>query len=838
MQRYFEPLAPEDLLSPSFSLPLQPMVDTASGPESPTLQHFATVIAAAEAAVNAAGVALAAAVADHESDVASRHRASKVQRWRDASAQCAAMQASGDALAARNATDGAPADAGSAGLREAVFAAAEAVMIFEQVPKGDPDAVSDETSAALEAAVARANRLLAAASAAIGRRPERASVRARLDDLQAKCAAADARLAATHARIAAAQAGLPADSPAVVAAHAAVGNATHYAAAATKAIDACRAATAADAASDTTVGRDSLPGVAQAVVDYEAAAAAVAAAAADVDRASEAEHARTGSEALRHQEERLEAVRRRYDALDLRVLPAGVTFAQAQRADGAPSGPVPVKLDPALPPTQRAVAAVQDAGLRLVNAAAVRPMVDASAGADSPTLRHFSAAVDAADSAVRQAELVLEAAAHNHLQAAAAKERSARQERWNDAVAQVTAVQATIDALAARNAADGSPTDAGSTALREATASASEAHAAVSRFALGAAPDAVAEFDDIIALEQMATRAREAAGAATKAMGRRPDHAAVRQALDDLHLKHSASSARLGAVRERLEAVRGVLPASAPSVRATLEALDHAERHAASQAELLATCRTAADKDAQTIDSTEAREAVPRAAAAHSGLEAAVARAAEALEGTIQTRDAEARRSGAALLATLEERLAAAKRTYDGLDLRALPAGTTSAFPQSPLDGAAALRGPAPEQLDPLLVGTQRAVAAIQGAGMQLLHADAVRVSTERQQLTAPCSFCPSPPTCPTPFAARRRRVHPRRTVAAPLRSHGRGCRSGRALDPCCHHRRRPRIFAVSGCQGPRGVGAALARRVAAPRRDAAADRRPRSALHGRRSSR
>ena len=765
---------------------VRPMVDAASGPESPTLQHFATVISSAEAAVQAAGAALTEARAEYDAAVELRIRGNKAQRWRDAAAQCAAMQASGDALAARNASDGAPPDAGSAGLREAVVAAAAAVLLFEKVPKGHAESVPVETSEELEAAVARANRLLAAASAAIGRRPERVSVRTRLDDLHAKCAAADARLAATHARIAAAQASLPADAAAVIAAHAAVGEATHYATTAAAAIDAARAATAADAVSDTTVGRDALPGVAQAVANYEAAAAAVLAAATEVDLAAEAEHARTGSVALQQQDARLEAVKRRYDALDLRVLPAGVTFAYLQRTPQAANGqeqqgegekPPLVKLDAALLPTQRAIAAVQDAGMRLVNAGAVRPMVDASSGADAPSLRHFTSAVDAADSAVLQADIVLQTAAYDYLKEQAAKERAARQERWSAAVDAAGAVQATIDALTTRNAAEGSPSDAGSTALREATAAAAEASAAVSRFTLGAAYDAVAAFDDIIALEQMATRAKEAAATATTAMARRPDHAAVRQALAELHDKHSDSGARLATVRERLEAIRSALPASSPAIHATLAALDHAERCAAAQAAQVVAGRAALDRDAQTCDSTDARDMLPHAATIQADLDAAVSRAAEALESAVQSRDSEARRAGSAALSALDARLGAVKAAYDALDLRLLPAGTTAAFPQQPHDNspaplvlyrrrissAATAAAAAPSsQLDPLLPGTQRAVAAVQSAGMQLLHADAVRVSGRRWRLRATALVHPRPAPLRSPSWMRRRQTRRR----------------------------------------------------------------------------
>ena len=604
------------------------------------------------------------------------------------------------------------------------------------MPKGDADAVTDAGIAALEAAVARANRLLAGASAAIGRRPERASVRQRLNDLEAKVAAADAKLFAMQAHLNAAQVGLPADATAVVAAHAAVGEASHFSAVATQAIHDCRAATVADAASDTTVGRDQLPQVSQAVADHEAAVAAVVAAAEELDRATEAEHQRTGSAALQNQDERLEAVKRRYDALDLRVLPAGVTFAYLQREVRA-DGPVPVKLDPSLPPTQRAVAAVQDAGMRLVNAAAVRPMVDASAGSESPSLKHFTTAVDAADSAVRQAELVLEAAAHDHLQAAASKERSARQERWSDAVRQLAAVQATIDVLSTRNLAEGTPTDVGSTALREATASVAEAHAAVSRFSHGGSGDSVVAFDEIIALEQMVARAKEAAATATKGMARRPDHVAVRQMLEDLHAKHRDAEARLASVHARLEGLKPTLPAASPAVHATLAALDHAGQHAAAAADHSAFCRSAADRDAHSSDSTEAKEALPRAAAAHADFEAAVAHAATALESVVESRDLEAKRSGAALLSSLDARLVAVKRAYDALDLRALPPGSTSAYPQQPLEsGAGVYQGPTPTVLDPLFPGSQKAVAAVQGAGMHLLHADAVRVRLSESAIT------------------------------------------------------------------------------------------------------
>ena len=78
------------------------------------------------------------------------------------------------------------------------------------------------------------------------------------------------------------------------------------------------------------------------------------------------------------------AVRKRYDDLDLRVLPASATAVFPQRrssgSDATPSGPPPLPLDPAHPSTKEAVLALQDASMRLVHASSVRPSIEGVSG--------------------------------------------------------------------------------------------------------------------------------------------------------------------------------------------------------------------------------------------------------------------------------------------------------------------------------------------------------------------------------------------------------------------------------------------------------------------------
>jgi hypothetical protein len=50
-----------------------------------------------------------------------------------------------------------------------------------------------------------------------------------------------------------------------------------------------------------------------------------------------------------------------------------------------------------------AIKAVQEAGVKLVQCEAARPLVILTNGAESPTLRHFAAMIEAADAATRRA---------------------------------------------------------------------------------------------------------------------------------------------------------------------------------------------------------------------------------------------------------------------------------------------------------------------------------------------------------------------------------------------------------------------------------------------------
>ena len=92
------------------------------------------------------------------------------------------------------------------------------------------------------------------------------------------------------------------------------------------------------------------------------------------------------------------------------------------------------------------------------------------------------------------------------------------------------------------------------------------------------------------------------------------------------------------------------------------------------------------------------------------------------------------RRAGEAAQHALDERLAGVKRRYDALDLRPLPSSAAASYPQrqsQQTHGGAPL-APA-DMLDLSAPPTKRALASVQDAGMKLVHADAVRVSTAHE---------------------------------------------------------------------------------------------------------
>jgi hypothetical protein len=314
-----------------------------------------------------------------------------------------------------------------------------------------------------------------------------------------------------------------------------------------------------------------------------------------------------GEAALSLQDSRLANAKKRYHLMDLRPLPAEATSAYPQEPrDFSGSGPAPQLLDATSQPTQRAVAAVQDAGVKIIHADQVRPMVDVStAGADSPSLKHYTLMVDAADAAVHHTELVVAAAVQAQLDAIANKDRASREQKWNEAVGQLMAVVASVDALSARNRADKVPNDAGTVALREAAAAVNEADQIVLRVPKdenGATYiDSVAP-GDFIALAAATQRARAAAAAASSGMDRRPELAAVSQKLREASAAHRETSDRLKAAKAAVDGAGTVStadqPLTAKAIQAVHDAIETAAKAGTEATTQVTACKAALQRDA------------------------------------------------------------------------------------------------------------------------------------------------------------------------------------------------------------------------------------------------
>lgn len=369
-----------------------------------------------------------------------------------------------------------------------------------------------------------------------------------------------------------------------------------------------------------------------------------------------------------------------------------------------------------------------------------QPMVDVAAGADAPSLHHYASTVDAAEAAVARAEGELEDAVHVHRETITLREREGKYRAWQDAVAAFAALQHSLEALTLRNRAEGEPVDAGSTGLRDATSAVAEGRGVVARVPT----DRTGNVDagalapaDIAALESAATRGRAAASTAAKGMDRRPELASLRRHLEEIGAQGRAADDRLSLAHARFEATAPGVDEALPKGRAAVERA-HAAIAAATQAggtasQLLAAARSALDRDAQSATGGETRELLPRVVAAHTDYDARIVLAAALAEDVAgAARASEVRRGGEAALRRVDESLVAVKRRYDALDLRVLPAVASAAYPQRQSQRRGSAVGTAAAVvLDPAAPPTKRAVAAVQDAGMKLVHADAVRVRLE-----------------------------------------------------------------------------------------------------------
>ena len=442
-----------------------------------------------------------------------------------------------------------------------------------------------------------------------------------------------------------------------------------------------------------------------------------------------------GENALQVQDARLASTKKRFNDMDLRALPpsATSTYPQAPRPNPeTDESQPPTPLDLAMPQTQRAIAAVQDSGLKLAHADTVRPMVDVSSGGpDSASLKHYTLMVDAAEAAVHHTELVVAAALQAQIDAIANRDRASKEQRWNEAVGHLMAVVASIDALSARNRADESPADAGTTALREAVAAATEADSIVLRVPKN--EEGTVYIDsvtpaDFTALAAATQHARSAAAAASTGMDRRPEFSAVRQKLRDALALHREATDRLKAAKAALEANGSTSPSLPMTSKATIaaaEAIDAAAKSGAEASNVALSCKSAWQRDAVS-GGFENRALVPLVAESHEHFTAKTAEATACVAALLAAKGAEHKRSGADAFEAQNERLELIKQRYDGLDLRVLPAAVTAAYAQR---RSHEWDGPVPAQLDQLLPGTQKTIAAVQDAGMKLVHADAVRVS-------------------------------------------------------------------------------------------------------------
>lgn len=742
-----------------FSLPLsQPMVDASSGSESTSLRHFAAMAEAADAAVRHAEDALADAVDAHHEAASAHERERKQRSWNTAVEHLPSTLASIDELTHRNRVDGTPADAGTSALRESVAAATEADAIVARVPKDhrgavDVVAVSSAELAALEAATSRCRTAAAAAARAMDRRPALAAQRARLDELHAKHREASEQIRAARAHLddveAALQGSQLAEAPhllaAVVSARVVIAAADKSGGAAATLGVACRTAVELDAHGDAAEGAALLPRVADAHADYGVAAQQASVAVASLVRAHAAEVRHAGELALQLVDAALDDTRRRFASLETSALPLTGT-AQARASVRRPS-----VLDPSLPATQAAVAAVHDAGARISGASALRSTVDVSTGPEAPGLRSFSDAVASAAAAVRAAEVAIADAARSHEDQLAAREREECSRAWADAVARYSAAVASVDALGARNVAEGVPADAGSAALNSAAAAVAEADAVAShvrRDSAGRVDVNAVSRADAAALEAAAGRIAAAAAAAARAMDRRPELASLRHHLEELQAQFRSADERLAASHARLEAVVPLLDAhdarATAAVAAAHGAIDAADQAGAAAAAQGSACAAASERDATSEDGREARGLLPRVVASQADFDARVASAVAAVEEVVaRAKAADVRRGGEAAQHALDERLAATKRRYDALDLRPLPVTAAAAYPQrtsQQAHGGAPL--PAADLLDPAAPPTKRALAAVQDAGLKLVHADAVRVRTAGKSCSGIASRC------------------------------------------------------------------------------------------------
>ena len=102
-------------------------------------------------------------------------------------------------------------------------------------------------------------------------------------------------------------------------------------------------------------------------------------------------------------------------------------------------------------------------------------MVDAAAGSEGQTMRHFATVVEAADGAVHLAESLLAAAVLEHAAVKEAHDHATLVERWRAAITRCDSVRSSVEALSARHQAEGAPSDAGATALGVAEAAAASA---------------------------------------------------------------------------------------------------------------------------------------------------------------------------------------------------------------------------------------------------------------------------------------------------------------------------------------------------------------------------
>lgn len=458
---------------------------TESSASASQCREFISAVDVADIAVKSsvAILSLTTVLDTHTDDL--RHRASTLERWHNAVVRRAAAQATVAALVARDEADGLPADAESVALRTAVAASREINEVFGQIPEGDLGAVSHEHINMLEDAVQRVVDACSEASMAMGRRSALAHTRQLLDELHAKHGSVLARLAAALSRLTASASRPSADCSTADTDFASADLAVSGDAAASIAA-ACRARLDSEAHVDAEV-QAMLRSALDAMGEFEQRVNHLCASASALKVAG-------GEAALQILHERLYSARALFAQLNLRArLVTGVANAQEIELDALYSAP-------AVPGTGilsawKAAESLSYAATRLLNAEQERvssgtPMghlplyakftfcsftlqslVDVAAGPEGQSMRHFAVVVDAAETAVKLADALVDAASKDH---------DALLQRWDSALSHRASLIASVKALAARHADYGHLVDAGARALvlaESAAACANQVHA-------------------------------------------------------------------------------------------------------------------------------------------------------------------------------------------------------------------------------------------------------------------------------------------------------------------------------------------------------------------------